>query len=474
MLHFAHVERAQRFGIGVSPYREDHPERIMGRGNPARWTDKLTASHVLLLRQIFPQLRFYSVWKGDLDISSIMESGAFVETLNIEPIASGPLDSCTFAVKDIIDVADHITGCGNPTWHDTHEPAATNAVCVDQMLHGGARCLGKTITDQLAFSLDGENHYYGTPRNPRAPDRVPGGSSSGSASAVAHGHVDFALGTDTGGSIRIPANNCGIYGLRPSHGRVSVAGVMPFSPTYDTVGILAATSEILEKSARVLLACDHAKRWHIGTIHLIVDAFESADSDVLRALDGPLTSMRRMYGQRLRETQLDIFGDDITGRGLEAWYQAFHVLQWAEIWSTLGTWVESTNPPLGPRTQHNFALVRNLDRSSVQRAIENRERLYRALHNVLGPTDVLCMPTAPALAPLKGSLPIGRTTGGYYPRTVSFISIAGVARLPQITMPVASADGVPVGLSVLARHGEDAFLLDVMNELVSASIGRDG
>ncbi len=143
------------------------------------------------------------------------ESGAFAQLLKLEPSGSGPLEGLRFGVKDLIDIAGCVTGCGNPDWAKTHPPAAVNAVCVDQLLAAGATCTGKTVCDELAFSLDGENFFYGTPLNPRAPDRVPGGSSSGSASAVACGLVDFALGTDTGGSTRVPASNCGLYGLRP-------------------------------------------------------------------------------------------------------------------------------------------------------------------------------------------------------------------------------------------------------------------
>src|SRR5262245_14511538 len=164
---------------------------------------------------------------------------AFLERFDVEPTRSGPLDGLRVAVKDLIDVAGHRTGCGNPRWLETHPPAVAHAVAVEVLLAAGARLVGKTITDELAFSIVGENAHYGTPLNPAAPDRVPGGSSSGSASAVACGLVDFALGTDTGGSVRVPASNCGIWGWRPTHGLVSVAGVVPFAPTLDTVGVFA-------------------------------------------------------------------------------------------------------------------------------------------------------------------------------------------------------------------------------------------
>ncbi len=153
---------------------------------------------------------------------TVAQSNAFITTFDLSPTGSGPLDGLRFGIKDTIDVAGFKTGCGNPTWRDSHPAAVVHAVCVEQLLRAGARCVGKTISDELALSLLGENYFYGTPLNPRAPERVPGGSSSGSASAVACGLVDFALGTDTGGSTRVPASNCGIWGFRPSHGFVSV------------------------------------------------------------------------------------------------------------------------------------------------------------------------------------------------------------------------------------------------------------
>ena len=141
---------------------------------------------------------------------TVAQSNAFVATFDLLPTGTGSLDGLCFAVKDVIDVAGCKTGCGNPTWRDSHPPAVAYGVCVEQLLRAGALCVGKTICDELAFSLLGENHFYGTPLNPQAPDRVPGGSSSGSACAVACGLVDFALGADTGGSVRVPASNCGI------------------------------------------------------------------------------------------------------------------------------------------------------------------------------------------------------------------------------------------------------------------------
>ena len=398
---------------------------------------------------------------------TVEQSGAFVSTFEIEPLSSGTLDGLRFAVKDLIDVGGRPTGCGNPTWRDTHPPAVVNAPVVDQFLHAGARCAGKTVTDELAFSLAGENHFYGTPLNPRAPDRVPGGSSSGSASAVACGLVDFALGTDTGGSVRIPANNCGLFGLRPSHGLVSVAGVMPFAPTFDAVGVLASTAQVLDASARVLLACEEPGEASIGTVHLITEGFDGADAEVRAALAGPIEAVRGLYGSRVRETSLRTIDRVSDAGGFAPWSEAFYPVQWGEIWSVLGPWIEEHHPAFGPRTERSFALTRGLDRSRMSEAIERRQWLARAVQGFLGPNDLLCMPTAPALPPVKGTLPLDRSTAGYYSRTVAQISLSGVGRLPQVTMPLAESDGVPVGLSLLAGYGRDGFLLDAMTEVVN-------
>src|SRR5688572_2340056 len=216
------------------------------------------------------------------------EGNAFVESVDVDPRGSGSLDGLSFAVKDLIDLGGHKTGCGNPTWRETHPTASVNAVCVEQLLAAGARCVGKTVTDELAFSLLGENHFYGTPLNPRAPDRVPGGSSSGSASAVACGLADFALGTDTGGSVRVPAGNCGIWGFRPSHGALSLAGVNPFAPTYDTVGVLACSVDVLARAAAVLLASEIPEAVTPVRIHVLKEAFALADPEVRAALEPSL------------------------------------------------------------------------------------------------------------------------------------------------------------------------------------------
>lgn len=378
------------------------------------------------------------------------ESMAFTKRFNLPPYQPGPLSGLTFAVKDLIDIAGHKTGAGNPTWESSHPVARCHAVCVEQLLSAGAACEGKTLTDELAFSLQGENYFYGTPLNPKAPDRVPGGSSSGSASAVACGDVDFALGTDTGGSVRVPASNCGIIGFRPSHGRISVAGVMPLAPSFDTVGVLAKSENICAQVAHTLLGCQAAAST-LSEILLLSDAFALADDEVREALQSTPESLRQSYS--IRQVSLE----DILGHGVtfETLRQMYSTIQRAEVWSSLGAWIEDCRPMFGPTIAANFESAKNSDRTKVGEAIQQRAAVKQALHALLGSTLALCMPTTPAFALKKGSPPVRRS------ETLGFTALAGLAFLPQLTIPSGqSAQGVPMGLSFLAASGNDELLLE--------------
>lgn len=186
--------------------------------------------------------------------------GAFVQRFLILPFPQPPppaakqtLAGLTFAINDIFELEDYVTGFGNPDWARTHEAAEKTAVTVTALLKNGAVCVGQTVMGELGFGVSGENMHYGTPINPEMPAHVPGGSSSGSAVAVAAGLVDFALGTDTIGCIRIPAAFCGLLSYRPSHGAVSTIGVLPNSQSLDTVGWLARDPSILLRVGHTVL-----------------------------------------------------------------------------------------------------------------------------------------------------------------------------------------------------------------------------
>lgn len=400
----------------------------------------------------------------------IAESKALVENFTIGPKNPGILDGLRFVVKDLIDLESRKTACGNPTWRDTHPVAAANAVCVDQLLYSGATCIGKTILDELAFGLNGENFFYGTPLNPKAPDRVPGGSSSGSASAVACGIADFALGTDTGGSVRVPASNCGIFGMRPTYGSISLAGVNPLAPSFDTVGVFASTHAILCKVVSVLIARDIPSPVKVGTVYFLNEAFALCDPEVNEALKAAVELIRDAFRNKTRDTTLRSITEECSEKGLQDWYDTYCHVQWAEIWSCLGSWVTETRPLFGPRTERNFQLASGVDRRKTVQAIHRREMYYRALKNFLGPNDLICMPTVAALPPVKGSLGIDRTVGDYYPRMLSLTAVAGIGRLPQVTLPMGSVRGIPVGLSLLASERMDAFLLGAADRLAELNV----
>jgi len=192
----------------------------------------------------------------------------------VEGQPTGPLAGLRFAAKDLFDVAGHTTGAGNPSWLATHPVATRHSDVVAQLLDAGATLMGKVLTDELAYSLHGDNLHYGTPLNARYPERVTGGSSSGSAAAVTAGLVDFALGTDTGGSTRVPASYCGLWGLRTTHGLVSARGLVPLHPSFDTATWLAADGEVFERVGAVLLpASDYTPR----RLLVAQDAWELAD-----------------------------------------------------------------------------------------------------------------------------------------------------------------------------------------------------
>jgi len=256
---------------------------------------------------------------------------------NIEVAGSGtgPLVGLGFAVKDIIDVAGQTTGAGNPDWYNDHAPATRHARAVQQLLDAGANMVGKTITEEFAYGLIGENYHYGTPVNPRVVGGVPGGSSSGSASVVASGQADFALGTDTGGSVRVPASFCGLYGIRPSHGRVSLTGIMPLAPSLDTCGWFTRDAELLRTIGTVLL--DESLALAPQRILAAEDAFDLADEDVRMALESAIKRVQECYGdiQIIRPSEMAGLQD------YDVWRSVMQITRGSEAASAQwwkGTW----------------------------------------------------------------------------------------------------------------------------------------
>jgi amidase len=364
----------------------------------------------------------------------------------------GPLKGLRFAAKDIFDVAGHVTGCGNPDWRATHAPATTTASAVARLLEAGAELAGKTITDELAYSLNGQNFHYGTPINVNARGRIPCGSSSGSAAAVAGGAVDAALGSDTGGSIRVPAAVCGIYGIRPTHGRVPIDGVMPLAPSFDTVGWFAREPEILERVGEQLLGEDTVRP--TGGAARLTDAFALANPAVQAALEPLAGRVEALLGRR---TAVEI-GD------LHEWMLVFRKLQAREIWAQHGAWIEQVRPRFGPEIAARFEWARSVAGQKPGEEGNRRTAFAVLVTGMLREAGVLMLPSAPDIAPLRGLE--GPQAQSFRDRTLSLTCIAGLARLPQVSLPAPDrVNGCPVGLSLIGPRGSDRALLALAAQL---------
>jgi amidase len=306
---------------------------------------------------------------------------------------------------------------------------------------------GKTHTDELAYSLNGENVHYGTPTNPRAPARIPGGSSSGSAVAVAADLVDFALGTDCGGSVRLPASYCGIYGIRTSHGLVPIDGVVDLAASFDTIGWFARDARMLRRVGDVLLSSaeDFAPR----RLLVAEDAFAFVGANVGAAL---APAVKRLEAAIPDRRAVNVYTGDPA-----AWSTIFRVLQGDEIRHRHSAWIEANRPTLGPGIAERFAWTQTIDPAEVERLKPLRESVARHLDSLVGDDAVLCLPTAPGIAPLLKTPPAELEVFRW--RAFALLSIAGLARLPQISLPMATMQDCPLGLSLIAPRGRDRGLL---------------
>jgi amidase len=390
------------------------------------------------------------------DILEKDELGAFCRHTHVtlRGAHEGPLSGLTFGVKDIYDVAGHKTGFGSPDWLRTHAEAQRTAPTVRRLLDAGAHMVGKTHTDELTFSLNGENAHYGTPVNVNAPGRIPGGSSSGSAAAVAGGLVDFALGSDTGGSVRAPASFCGIYGLRPTHGRISLAEVRPLASSFDTAGWFARDASIMERVGAILFGEDPDDTMPSRLI-VANDAFELAGHAATAALQRGLDRVCDLLGKPDRV--------EVSGEGLRQWLEVFRVLQGSEIWAQHGGWVTEAKPALGPGIRQRMQWASTIQERDAAQARAKRETIAQRMASLLGTDTVMVLPTLPDIAPLRNADP--HATEDFRARALTLLCIAGLARLPQINLPYGKLNGCPIGLSLIGPRDCDMMLLAIAKAL---------
>ena len=391
---------------------------------------------------------------GDDTVGAFLSGGR----MHIHGRTQGPLAGLTFAAKDLFDVAGYPTAGGSPDWPRWYPMPTRHAWAVQTLLDAGATLVGKTITDEVSLGILGENAFDGTPLNTAAPDRVPGGSSSGSAAAVAAGLCDTALGTDTGGSVRVPASFCGLYGIRPTHGRLPLEGMLPQAPTSDTTGWFARDAETFARVSAVMLG--EAIPTALPTrLVLAVDAFGLATPEAQAALGAQVKRLTGLIGAAREEI--------LAPQGLSVWSRAQRTLQPYEAWTTLRNWVERDNPRM------TFTVARGLIAGSQTSAADRgwaalmREEARARLAYLLPAGTVLCMPTTPFPAPMRG-LPINETDP-LRDRISCLAAHGGLAGFPQVSIPGALVDGAPIGLSILGARGTDATLVAVALALEKAA-----
>lgn len=416
--------------------------------------------------------------------------GAFVKRFQILPFPQPPppaakqtLAGLTFAVNDIFELEDYVTGFGNPDWARTHEAAEKTAVTVTALLKNGAVCVGQTVMGELGFGVSGENMHYGTPINPEMPAHVPGGSSSGSAVAVAAGLVDFALGTDTIGCIRIPAAFCGLLSYRPSHGAVSTIGVLPNSQSLDTIGWLARDPSILLRVGHTLLKLNTVEPRRARRLIFADDLFqlskvpkqkaEGVISKAIENLSGYQPQQHINFGQHisLNVPSLKGFLDQSTNlqngiSNLKALSSAMVSLQRHEFKTNHEDWVKSVEPKLAFDVSDNVLTAIDTTHENIKALYDIRKELRDCMQILLKDDGILVIPTV-ADPPSKLNSK-KRDTVESHNRALILSSIASMSGCCQVTIPLGKNDGCPISVSFITFHGGDKFLLDTVLDMYSS------
>lgn len=416
--------------------------------------------------------------------------GAFVQRFQIlsfpqlpPPAAKQTLAGLTFAVNDIFELEDYVTGFGNPDWARTHEAAEKTAVTVTALLKNGAVCVGQTVMGELGFGVSGENMHYGTPINPEMPAHVPGGSSSGSAVAVAAGLVDFALGTDTIGCIRIPAAFCGLLSYRPSHGAVSTIGVLPNSQSLDTIGWLARDPSILLRVGHTLLKLNTVEPRRARRLIFADDLFqlskvpkqkaEGVISKAIENLSGYQPQQHINFGQHISLNVLSLKGflDQSTNlqngiSNLKALSSAMVSLQRHEFKTNHEDWVKSVEPKLAFDVSDNVLTAIDTTHENIKALYDIRKELRDCMQILLKDDGILVIPTV-ADPPSKLNSK-KRDTVESHNRALILSSIASMSGCCQVTIPLGKNDGCPISVSFITFHGGDKFLLDTVLDMYSS------
>ncbi|KAL5751224.1 hypothetical protein ACOSP7_025827 [Xanthoceras sorbifolium] len=414
--------------------------------------------------------------------------GAFIEKLQLlpppqpaPPKAPHPLTSLTFAVSDVFDIEGYVTGFGHPDWARTHEPASRTATVVSNLVEGGATCVGKTIVDELAYSINGTNKHYGTPTNPAAHSRVPGGSSSGAAVAVAAKLVDFSLGVDTVGGVRVPAAFCGIMGFRSSHGAVSQMGIIPVATSLDTVGWFARDPNILRRVGHVLLHLPFAIQRSPRQIIIADDCFELLKIPIDRVDRVLIKSTEKLFGRQVlkHENLGDYFNSKVPSlKGfhktngelktspLRMLANVMRLLQRHEFKHNHEDWINSVKPTLDAAISAQVHEMLEMDDAEIENCKSIRNEMRVAINSLLKDDGLLVIPTTGFLPPKLGGKEL--LSEDYQNCAFSLLSISSISGCCQVTVPLGQHDKCPISVSFIARHGGDRFLLDSVQSMYAS------
>jgi amidase len=375
----------------------------------------------------------------------------------------GPLRGKSVAVKDLYDLAGLPTSYGCPAWFDAFpHPAESTSPPVHALLASGASFAGKAHLDELASSLQGENAHYGTPHNASAPGCVPGGSSSGSASAVASELADIGLGSDTAGSIRIPSSFCSLFGIRVTHGSVSLEHARALAPSFDAAGWVTRNARDLVAAGETIFNQQASSDPAFSTLLVAEDAFEVVDEQVKQAL---LPCVREI-SEQLHYTLRDVRVADETG-GLSAWRDAFRKLQPYEVWQTLGWFVEQYKPPLGRAIQDRMDVARSASAEQAVEGAQARKAVTESLERQLGEQSAIIMPSAPG-PPTECNAP-RKEVAHFRGRELLLTAGAPLSGLPQVSIPLGRVSNGPVGLGIIGPRNSDLALMKLA-EHISAKV----
>ena len=368
------------------------------------------------------------------------------------PLRPGPLDGHDVAVKDLIAVGGHPVGGGVPAYLAEQPPQPESAPVVAALRRAGASLAGIAQTDEFAYSIAGSNSHYGAAPNPAAPARLGGGSSSGPAAAVALGQAEIGLGTDTAGSIRVPAAYQGLVGFRPSHGAVASDGVLPLAPSFDTVGWLTRDVATCAAVARVLLRATPGGADDRGLRVIRLPAAERLAEPRTRALFAGRVAALEAAGALPRAEPADLAEETF-----EEWFAAFRTVQAYEAWQQHGPWITAHPDALGADVAERFAAAASVSAAHAAAARVIVAQAHARLGDMLSGA-VLVLPTVPGPGPLRTAgvteIDDART------RTLRVSCLAPLAGAPAVSLPLTGHDA-PVGFCAIGAPGSDFALLSI-------------